>query len=110
MLKELAALDLTAAVQEEHRLLTNYLRNNLHRTDYPTYLKNGWEIGSGEIESACKGLIGLRLKGPGMRWHEPGTNEMSHLRALYKGDPRLTQDYRLHRHRHPRPKNKSTVT
>ena len=113
ILKELEALDLTAAsaaVQEEHRLVTNYLRNNRHRTDYPTYLKNGWEIGSGEIESACKGLIGLRLKGPGMRWHEPGTNEMSHLRGLYKGDPRIRHDYWLHRQHHPRPKNKSTVT
>lgn len=69
---------------EAHRLLTGYLRNNLHRTDYPTYLKNGWQIGSGKVESACKSVICQRLKGSGMRWREYGTNGLCQLRALYK--------------------------
>ena len=75
MLRKLSSLDLSLhppEVQEAHRLLTNYLRSNLHRLDYPTDLPNGWQIGSGEIESACKGVIGLRLKGAGMRWRESG--------------------------------------
>ncbi|MBI5758094.1 MAG: hypothetical protein HZA46_06215 [Planctomycetales bacterium] len=53
---------------EAHRQLRGYLRNNRHRTDYPNDLAHGWEIGSGEIESACKTIVGQRLKDPGMRW------------------------------------------
>ena len=99
LLRELSALDVslrTPDVQEAHRLLTNYLRNNLHRLDYPTYLAHGWQIGSGEIESACKGVIGLRLKGTGMRWREFGTTALCHLRALYKGESSLWEYYWTH--------------
>lgn len=92
LLPELEALDLTdrsAHIIEVHRQLTGYLRNNLHRTDYPTYVKNGWQIGSGVIESACKRVIGHRMKCGGMRWREPGTNSLSHARSLY-----LSSDHR----------------
>jgi hypothetical protein len=74
-----------ACAQQDETL--NYLRNNLHRMDYPTYLANGWSIGSGAMESACKTVVGQRLKLAGMRWREPGTNEMCHLRALYRSEP-----------------------
>lgn len=89
LLRTLTELDLSRAspqARENHRELTNYLRNNLHRTHYPKYLKNGWQIGSGKIESACKSVIARRLKAPGMRWHEYGTTAMSQLRALYKSN------------------------
>jgi hypothetical protein len=36
--------------------------------DYPRYRSKGWQIGSGPVESACKTVVGQRLKGPGMRW------------------------------------------
>jgi len=49
------------AVRECHRQVTGYVRNNLFRMDYPRYRANGWLIGSGHIESACKGVIGQRL-------------------------------------------------
>ena len=96
LLTDLEALDLSGLrpeVLESHRLLTNYLRNNLHRTDYPRYVKNGWQIGSGVIESACKSVVGGRLKGPGMRWRPDGTTAMCHLRALYKSTDRLWDQY-----------------
>ena len=96
LLTELESLDLAEArpaVIESHRLLTNYLRNNLHRTDYPRYVKNGWQIGSGVIESACKSVVGGRLKGPGMRWRPYGTTAMCQLRALYKSTDRLWDQY-----------------
>lgn len=96
LLKELSALDLSLSppeIHEAHRLLTNYLRNNLHRLDYPTYLANGWQIGSGEIESACKGVIAHRLKGPGMRWREYGTTSVCQLRALFKSESPCWQHY-----------------
>ncbi len=37
----------SAQVQEELRKLIGYFENNRHRTDYPTYRRNGWDIGSG---------------------------------------------------------------
>ncbi len=96
LLAELQALDLseaTAAVLESHRLLMGYLQKNEHRLDYPQYVRNGWQIGSGKIESACKSVVALRLKGPGMRWHEPGTLAVCQLRALYKSQPECWRDY-----------------
>ena len=71
-----------AAVQESHRELKVYLENQQHRMDYPTYKQKGWQIGSGSVESACKGVVGQRLKGPGMRWGLAGSDAVCHLRAL----------------------------
>jgi hypothetical protein len=76
---------LTAARAE----LMTYLKNHAHRMDYPTYEANGWYIGSGAIESACKTVVGQRLKGAGMRWSERGAHEVCHVRALYRSE--LTQ-------------------
>ena len=47
------------------------------------YQAKGWAIGSGPIESACKTVIGKRMKNGGMRWGEDGADEMCHLRALF---------------------------
>ena len=63
LLTELETLDPTgrsATQLEAHRLLTNYVRNNQHRMDDPTYFANGWELGSGEIESAGKSVVNHR--------------------------------------------------
>jgi len=76
-----------ADVQEVYRQEMQYLRNNLQRTDYPTYLANGWQIGSGPVEAACKNVVGQRLKGSGMRWSETGADAVCHLRALYCSEP-----------------------
>jgi hypothetical protein len=71
-----------AEAAEEHRKLLGYFSNNEHRTDYPRYKKQGWDIGSGPTEAACK-IVGARLKGCGMRWAEHGAAEVAPLRALY---------------------------
>jgi hypothetical protein len=89
VLATLTAVDLRgrkAEVREKHRLVSGYVRNNLGRMDYPRYRANGWLIGSGHVESACKGIIGLRLKGCGMRWSEAGADAVCHLRALFKSE------------------------
>ena len=75
--------DWNAAQRECYRLQEGYLRNNVHRMDYPTYLARGWMIGSGPVEAACKLVVGGRLKGSGMRWKEPGSDSLCHLRALF---------------------------
>ena len=61
--------------------VVNYLTNNLHRMDYPRYLANGWMIGSGAVESACKTVVGQRLKQAGMRWRPYGTHSMCQFEA-----------------------------
>lgn len=75
------------ALREKLAAVLGYLRNNLHRMDYPAYLANGWLIGSGAVESACKTVVGQRLKLAGMRWGEDGTDALCHLRALFRSEP-----------------------
>jgi hypothetical protein len=74
-------------VQAEHTKLLNYLRGNVGRMDYPHYLKQGWQIASGAVESACKTVVNQRLCLGGMRWGGAGSDAVAHLRALYRSDP-----------------------
>ena len=73
-------------LRAKHAEVLGYLRKNVGRMDYPTYLAKGWLIGSGSVESACKTVVAQRLKLAGMRWREPGTDHVCHLRALYKSE------------------------
>ena len=89
ILATLEVLDLkgrSPAAVETHRLVTGYVRNNLHRMDYPRYREEGWQIGSGHIEAACKTVVNQRLKQSGMRWGGDGADALSHLRALYESE------------------------
>jgi len=89
IVSELAGLPLPPrkpSLKAQHETTLNYLRNNLHRMDYPTYEANGWCIGSGSVESACKTVVNQRLKLAGMRWGEDGTDEVCHLRALFRSE------------------------
>jgi hypothetical protein len=80
----LAALPVRGRVARACRdKVCTYFRNQAHRMDYPTYRAKGWQIGSGPVESACKRVVGQRLKGAGMRWGEDGANAVCHLRALF---------------------------
>jgi hypothetical protein len=80
------ALPRSQAVRAAHAATVSYVGNNVHRMDYPYYLSQSWQIGSGPIESACKTVVGQRLKLAGMRWREYGTDTICHLRALFKSD------------------------
>jgi hypothetical protein len=66
--------------------LIGYLQRQAHRMEYPEYLARGWCIGSGGVESACKTVVGQRLKLAGMRWSEQGAHAVCHLRALYRSE------------------------
>jgi len=90
VLEQLEAMDVsvcTAVARAAHADHTRYFRNHKHRMDYPRYLANGWQIGSGPVESACKTIVANRLKGGGMRWGEDGSDAVCHLRALYLSEP-----------------------
>lgn len=89
MIKVIERLDrkkMPAEAQAEQDKLLNYLRNHVGRMDYPAYLKKGWQIGSGAVESACKTVVNQRLCLGGMRWGEEGSDAVAHLRALYRSD------------------------
>jgi hypothetical protein len=74
----------SATLSEVWHEVEGYFSNNLHRMEYPVYLAQGWQIGSGAVESACKTVVSQRLKGAGMRWSEAGAHALCHVRALYR--------------------------
>ena len=61
-----------------------YFTNNKERMRYDEYRKRGYHIGSGAVESACKHLVGQRLKQAGMRWSVEGADAILQLRILWK--------------------------
>ena len=86
-LAALRGLDLrgkSKAARGLHEETVTYFVNQVHRMDYPAYRAKGWQIGSGPVESACKTVVGQRLKGAGMRWGEDGADAVCHLRALFR--------------------------
>lgn len=89
LLAELEALDRTAmdaVTQAAHADALTYFRNHVGRMNYPEYLRRGWQIGSGSVESACKNVINQRLSMGGMRWGVAGGDALAHLRALFCSD------------------------
>ena len=83
----------SAALRAQWAEVQTYFENNLHRMEYPEYQAEGWQIGSGVIESACKTVVGQRLKGAGMRWGEAGAHALCHVRALYRSEKGQWQDF-----------------
>ena len=101
LLAKLEAIELqgrSAEACETFRKETNYLRNNVHRMDYHQYVSQGWRIGSGPIEAACKTIVNQRLNCSGMRWSETGADSLCALRALYLSD---SQQWNAFWHAHP---------
>ena len=84
ILEKLDRRKMTDATRTEHDKVLTYFRNHVHRMNYPEYLRQGWQIGSGSIESACKTVINQRLCMGGMRWGEDGSDAVAHLRAAYR--------------------------
>jgi hypothetical protein len=93
VLERLDRTKMTAATQEAHERVLNYLGKNVARTDYPRYLKRGWQIASGAVESGCKTVVNQRLCLGGMRWGEEGSDAVAHLRALYRSDADQWEDF-----------------
>jgi len=89
LLATLTKLDrgqMDAPTQAEHAQVLTYFGNHAGRMNYPEYLRRGWQIGSGSVESACKNVINHRLSMGGMRWGADGGDAVAHLRALFCSD------------------------
>jgi hypothetical protein len=59
----------------------NYLRNNRRRMQYAKWKREGYMIGSGVVEAACKTLVAQRLKLSGMRWGTRGAQAILTMRG-----------------------------
>jgi hypothetical protein len=67
------------------RVLT-YFKNNQRFMRYDDYLANGYPIGSGVVEGACRHLVKDRMEGTGMRWRVAGAQAMLNLRSVFLND------------------------
>ncbi len=62
--------------------LVKYYTDNASRMHYDEYLRLGYGIGSGSVESAHKQVVHARLRQAGMRWSELGARRLLALRLL----------------------------
>ena len=82
----LAAFDAAAAFRPSAQAVVaeqrTYFDTHRQRMRYAYFRAQGYQIGSGSVESACKRVVALRLKQAGMRWSARGAKAIAHLRAL----------------------------
>ena len=67
--------------REALRLEQGYFGKYRKYMDYPAYRAKGLMIGSGPVESACKVVVGQRLKQAGMRWTKGGADVVLAVRT-----------------------------
>jgi len=65
--------------EELHRE-AGYFENHVRRMQYQELREDGWPIGSGMVESACK-QYRHRFVGAGMRWSRPGIERLLPVRS-----------------------------
>lgn len=63
-----------------------YFRKNKKRMQYARWKREGFMIGSGMVEAACKTLVAQRLKLSGMRWSEDGAQAILTMRGWDQSD------------------------
>ena len=74
----------------------NYLQRNRRYMSYDECLANGYPIGSGVVEGACRHLVKDRMELAGMRWRTDGAQAMLDLRSAFlNGDWEAFQQHRI---------------
>src|ERR1019366_5720708 len=76
----------TAELRESLQSLIRYYSENATRMQYDEYIRKGYGIGSGAVESAHKQVVHARLRQAGMRWSEAGARRLLALRLLLLND------------------------
>ena len=76
----------TPEAQEALEKEVGYFQKHAARMQYKAFVENGYAIGSGLIESACKHVVAERCKQAGMRWTQHGINAILFYRCLLKND------------------------
>jgi hypothetical protein len=74
-----------------------YFENQAPRMDYPTYRREGLQIGSGSAESAVQRVVGARINQPGMRWRHDRAENVAHVRAAILSADRWPQFWATYR-------------
>ncbi len=72
----------TPELRESLQALIRYYSENAGRMRYDEYLRLGYGIGSGAVESAHKQVVHARFRQAGMRWSEAGARRLLALRLL----------------------------
>ena len=67
------------AIDSLHR----YISTNEEQMRYDVFRSNGYDIGSGAVEGACKYVVGKRLKQSGMIWTRAGSSAVLALRISW---------------------------
>jgi len=68
--------------RESLQAVIRYYSENATRMRYDKYLRLGYGIGSGAVESAHKQVVHARMRQAGMRWSEAGARRLLALRLL----------------------------
>jgi hypothetical protein len=76
----------TPELRESLQALIRYYSENAARMRYDEYLRLGYGIGSGAVESAHKQIVHARFRQAGMRWSEAGARRLLALRLLLLND------------------------
>ena len=76
----------TPELREKLQALIRYYSENATRMRYDEYLRRGYGIGSGAVESAHKQVVHARMRQAGMRWSEAGARRLLALRLLLLND------------------------
>jgi hypothetical protein len=63
-----------------------YFENQSPRMNYPLYVEQGLQIGSGSAESGVKQVVGARINQAGMRWDADRAEAVAHVRAAILSD------------------------
>lgn len=87
---------LSKSKREQLSKVISYLSNNRAYMRYDVCLSQGYPIGSGVVEGACRHVVKDRMEGTGMRWCVAGAQAMLDLRAIHcNGDWDAFQQYRI---------------
>jgi hypothetical protein len=76
----------TPELREKLQALIRYYSEHATRMRYDEYLRLGYGIGSGAVESAHKQVVHARMRQAGMRWSEAGARRLLALRLLLLND------------------------
>ncbi len=87
---------LSESKQEKLAKVITYFHNNRKYMKYNEYLSQGYPIGSGVVEGACRHLVKDRMELTGMRWCVAGAQAILKLRAVSVNDDweHFQQEYR----------------
>lgn len=70
--------------EESSQRLRQYFKDHRQRLVYAWALDHHLPVGSGNVESAARHIVQLRLKQSGMRWSDPGAQDILNLRTLHR--------------------------